>query len=370
MALGIVEQQIRLPAEPPNEMPGGMPMVPEVLVPRIGDYMIERGLLSTHSLEKALDYQQQRAKDGKPLLLGQALLELGLTNRETLDQVVTTQILELQNALSESNRTLKQRVQARTQELQQALERLSELSILKSNFIANISHELRTPLTHLKGYIDLLTEGGMGQLSSTQLDALKIMQRSEARLERLIDDIIQFAMSTRGELSLNMQNFDLARLINVIVERGITKAQAAEITISLKMPPSLPSVRGDEDKIAWVISQLLDNGMKFTPKGGRVVVQVKEEANLVNVSVSDTGIGIPSDRMHEIFEPFHQLDGSPTRRYSGTGLGLALVRRIIEAHGSQMRVHSVVGKGSWFEFTLPASVVSRSVENPSQVTHE
>jgi signal transduction histidine kinase len=167
-----------------------------------------------------------------------------------------------------------------------------------------------------------------------------------------------------------MDSHDLAPLIKLVVERAQAKAQTAELSLRLKMPAGLPPVRCDEDKIAWVISQLLDNALKFTPKGGRVVVQAKAENGMVNISVSDTGIGIPHNRIQEIFEPFHQLDGSTTRRYPGTGLGLALVRRIVEAHGAQINVHSVAGRGSMFEFSLPVSVKSQWTEDKKQVTHE
>ncbi len=169
MAVVLAEQEALLPIQPVS----GVPMAPEVLVPRIGDYLIERKLFKPADLRRALSYQQDRARQGNPVLLGQAMLELGLISRETLDQVVTIQILELQTALSDANRALKQRVQERTQELQRALERLSELNILKANFVANISHELRTPLTHIKGYLDLFAEGGLGPVNQPQEDALR-----------------------------------------------------------------------------------------------------------------------------------------------------------------------------------------------------
>ncbi len=117
----------------------------------------------------------------------------------------------------------------------------------------------------------------------------------------------------------------------------------------------MPLVQADSQKIAWVLNQLVDNGVKFTPSNGGVVVNVKREGeNLVIISVTDTGIGIPSSRLDDIFEPFHQLDSSDTRRYGGTGLGLSLVRQIIEAHGSMLEVQSVEGHGSTFKFPLLA----------------
>lgn len=344
----------------PDVLPTGMPVAPEILVPRIGDYMIERGMIQPADLQQALRYQKENAARGQPILLGQAFLELGLINREVLDQAVTAQILELQNALNSANLTLQQRVEERTQELQNALERLAELNQLKSNFIANISHELRTPLTHIKGYLDLLGESGLGPLTSQQKEAISVMKRAEMRLERLIEDLIQFSLASRGEFSLNVQNVDLEKLMQAIISRMQSRAKGQEIQLGSIIPKKLPKVRADEDKIGWVVQQLLDNALKFTPKGGKVVVQVNQNGGPVTVAVIDTGIGIPAERINEIFEPFHQLDGSATRHYAGTGLGLAMVRRIIEAHGSQMRVRSVPGQGSCFEFTLAIAQSSAS----------
>ena len=346
----LAEQQIMLPIH----IPQGMPISPEVLVPRIGDYLIEKGLLSTGQLQKALAFQKKCSDEGKPLLLGQALLEQGLISREILDQAVTAQILQLQNALNVSNQSLKQRVEERTQELRQALERVSELNQLKSNFIANISHELRTPLTHIKGYLDILGDGGLGPLNENQFEALNVLKKAESRLERLIEDLIQFSLAARGDLSLNRGEIAIDKLIRIAVDRALNKARQQELSLTINTKEGLPLVRVDADKIGWVIIQLLDNAIKFTPKGGQVVVRASyNDAGLITVAVVDTGIGIPQERMTEIFEPFHQLDGSATRLFSGTGLGLAMVRRIIEAHGAQIKVQSVVGKGSCFEFSLP-----------------
>jgi signal transduction histidine kinase len=349
MAVVLAEQEALLPIQPAS----GVPMAPEVLVPRIGEYLIERKVIQPADLRRALTYQKERASNGDPILLGQAMLELGLVSRETLDQVVTIQILELQTALSDANRALKQRIQERTQELQRAIERLSELNILKANFAANISHELRTPLTHIKGYLDLFAEGGLGPVSQSQEDALRVMMRSEEKLEQLIEDLIQFSLSARNKLKLELEKVDLKKLILNSVDRLLPKAQERQITIHTTLDPGLPAVWADEDKIGWVMHQLLDNAVKFTPNGGKIFIQANISQGDIIIAVIDTGIGIPEDRISEIFDPFHQLDSSMTRQYSGTGLGLSMVQRIIEAHGSQVRVESTVGRGSRFEFTLP-----------------
>jgi len=137
----------------------------------------------------------------------------------------------------------------------------------------------------------------------------------------------------------------------------MVKAQERGVSLNAMIDEDLPPVQADAQKIAWVLNQLVDNGVKFTPSNGRVVVNVQREGeNLVIVSVTDTGIGIPSKHLDEIFEPFHQLDGSTTRRYGGTGLGLSLVRQIVEAHGSMLEVQSIEGRGSTFKFPLLVAV--------------
>jgi len=146
---------------------------------------------------------------------------------------------------------------------------------------------------------------------------------------------------------------DISRLVNLAVNTTAQKAEERNVTVHAVVDAGMPLVQADSQKIAWALNQLIDNGIKFTPSGGRVVVSVKlEAANLVMVSVTDTGIGIPYSRMEEIFEPFHQLDGSSTRQYGGTGLGLSLVRQIVESHGSLLDVQSVEGRGTTFKFPL------------------
>jgi signal transduction histidine kinase len=349
MAAVLAERKVKLP----EKLSTGLPMIPEVLVPRLGDYLVENGEITSSELTQALQYQKDKEAAGSSIMIGQALRELGFIDAETLDQAVTVQILQLHTALRQTNRQLEQRVQERTSELQRALTKLTDLNQLKANFIANISHELRTPLTHIKGYLDILADGGLGDLNSEQSNALTVIRRAETRLEKLIEDLIQFSLASRGELNLNISSVDLGEMIRISANQAMYKARAGEITLEIMVVESLPLVQCDEEKIIWVIAQLLDNAIKFTPKGGRVEIEAAHEDGFVTIAVTDTGIGIPAERLNEIFEPFHQLDGSSTRRYSGTGLGLALSSRIIEAHGTQVKVQSKEGKGSRFEFSLP-----------------
>jgi signal transduction histidine kinase len=351
LAAVYAEQQVQLPVA----VPEGTPIAPEILVPRLGDYLVEKGVLQPDELERGLKYQWEQSAVGRPLLLGQALRELNLINPEVLDQAITVQIVQLQNALSQANLQLEQRVQERTRDLQNALNKLTELNQLKANFIANISHELRTPLTQIKGYLDIFAEQALGPLTTSQADAIEVLRRSESRLERLIEDLLQFTIASRGELTIKLSAVPIQSLLKDAIAQIEYKIQAAGQTLNILAPQTPFFVKCDEEKIKWAVSQLLDNASKFTPRGGRIQVEVSRDDDAITIAVSDTGIGIPSDRMNEIFEPFHQLDSSSTRRYGGTGLGLALLNRIIEAHGSQVNVQSEAGKGSRFWFTLPAT---------------
>jgi len=328
-------------------------LTPEILINRLGDYLVERGLISQQDLQRALEYQQALRGSGRTTpLLGQILMDMNLIDRATLDEAITEQIIALRSALQEINQQLERRVAERTADLEQALRKLSELNQLKSNFVSNVSHELRTPLTHIKGYLELLLTGELGSLTGEQKQALSVMQRSSDRLERLIEDLILFSITERGEIFLNISAINLVNLCLNLVNRFKKRATENGIDLRLQSPIDLPEVRGDEQKISWVIMQLLDNALKFTSSGGKVTLILEQESKMVRVSVTDSGIGISAEKILEIFEPFHQLDGSATRKYAGTGLGLALARKIVEAHGSVIHVTSEVGKGSEFQFLL------------------
>ncbi len=330
-------------------------LTPEMLVPRMGEYLIQKSLIRDDDLQQALSYQQEETAKGNTILLGQALIDLELVSRADLDQAVTEQIIQLRSALQATNRTLERRVEERTEELQKALERVSELSQLKANFISNISHELRTPLTHIKGYVELLITESLGKIGEEQRHALQVAQQSTGRLETLIEDLIMVSLASRGELSIVQDDVDIRRLANLAVKFCNDKALERGVNLHAVIDENIPFVQADSQKLAWVLGQLIDNAIKFTPSGGSVVASIKcEGENLVVISVTDTGIGIPSNKVNDIFEPFHQLDGSSTRRYGGTGLGLSLVRQIIEAHGSMIEVQSTEGHGSTFKFPLLA----------------
>lgn len=328
---------------------------PEMLVPRLGDSLIEQGLITAEQLKNALAHQKARALEGRRILLGQAMVELGLIDRAKLDAAVTRQIAQLQEALRRSNQFLEERVRERTTELQDALDKLTELNRMKNDFISNVSHELRTPLAHMIGYIDLLASNSLGPLSPDQVSAVGVLAKSYKRLASLIDNLLFLSFDTVESLHLQPDTVRVEELLIQVVEQYEERAANVGVAITREIAPELPSVYADGDRLEWALSQLVDNAIKFNNKNGRVHLDARQENGRIWVAVADTGIGIPADKIDEIFEPFHQLDSSSTRRYAGTGIGLTLTRRIIEGHGSKLQVDSLPGKGTRFSFSLPVS---------------
>jgi signal transduction histidine kinase len=230
---------------------------------------------------------------------------------------------------------------------------------MKANFVANISHELRTPLTHIKGYLELMATDSLGVLSDEQRHAVQVSQKASRKLERLIEDLLMFSRASHGEVSFRQETLDIRRIADRAIRNLAARAAEAGLDLRLEAVGEIPLVQGDREKILWALAHLLENAIKFTAPGGRIVLGLRAEStNLVMVSVRDTGIGIPPQHLQEIFEPFKQLDASARRRVGGTGLGLTLVRQIVEAHGSILEVSSVEGKGTTFKFPLLASVGS------------
>ena len=349
IAAVMAEQLVHIPPETAAAEPLGT----DALVPRLGERLVRAGIITPQQLEEALAYQQKhRSDDGPPLRLGQVLVKLGFVDRDTLDRVVAETILQLQEALYRANERLEQKVEERTRQLQAALNRLSELQRLKANFVANISHELRTPLTHIIGYLDLMADETLGELNENQKRAVQVMRQSADRLYRLIEDLISFSLLARGAVSVTMGVVAVDEIVARVIDLVQPRIDAKPLTFLQEVTPNL-LVFADGEKIGWVLHHLLDNAIKFTPAGGQVTLRVWPEGDKVFFSVEDTGIGIAKKDLALIFEPFVQLEDAGVRRYGGTGLGLALVRQILEAHEVVLEVDSEVGRGSRFTFALP-----------------
>jgi PAS domain S-box-containing protein len=237
------------------------------------------------------------------------------------------------------------------QDTVRAYEELRDLDRLKDEFVQNVSHELRTPLTFVKGYVEYLLEGYAGELNANQRQALEIvLDRSDAII-RLVNDIVSLKQTELQEMDLHA--LSLEPIANACVEGSRIAAEQAGIRMKVDIPANLPKVQGDGKRLGQVFDNLLGNAIKFSPNGGLITVRLAHIGNVVQVEVRDMGIGIPSDRLDQIWQRFYQIDSASTRRFPGAGLGLAIVKRIIDAHDGRIWVESDVDKGSAFYFILP-----------------
>ncbi len=234
-------------------------------------------------------------------------------------------------------------------------QQLEAASRHKSEFLANMSHELRTPLNAIIGFSEVLLERMFGEVNEKQTEYLQDILSSGQHLLSLINDILDLSKIEAGRMELARAPFHLPRALeNALI---LVKERAARHGISLHMDvdPRLGELVGDERKIKQVLLNLLSNAVKFTSEGGRIGIRARPTDGAVEISVSDTGIGIAPEDQGAIFEEFRQVGGQDARKQEGTGLGLTLTKKFVEMHGGRIWVESEVGRGSTFRFTLPMS---------------
>jgi PAS domain S-box-containing protein len=238
------------------------------------------------------------------------------------------------------------------EELAEQNERLRELDRLKDEFVALVSHELRTPLTSIRGYLELVLEGEAGDLTDEQRQFLGVVERNAHRLLALVGDLLFLAQVEAGKLSLEIGAVDLSSIAADAVEAGRPLAEEKGVTLTLASGP-LPLLAGDRGRLAQLLDNLVSNGLKFTPSGGRVDVRVRGEQGTAVVEVRDTGMGIPVGEQQHLFERFFRTSKATEQAIPGTGLGLAISKAIVEAHGGEISVTSEDGAGSTFRVALP-----------------
>jgi len=260
-------------------------------------------------------------------------------------------IAAAQAAAAIENARLFNELQERATSLAQAYEELKEFDRMKDELVQNISHELRTPLTFVRGYVDLLLRGDMGEMTPRQSQVLEIVSSKTATVAHLVNNIMLLQQLYQNELELALT--DLLRVSQEAVAQAQDAADAQGVALQLQIPSQLPLILADPERITLVFQQLLENAIKFSPNGGLVQIRIEEQADHIEVAISDQGIGITQDQLDRIFERFYQIDSSVRRRTEGTGLGLSITKRIIEAHGGKIWVKSRLGKGSIFFFSLP-----------------
>ena len=228
---------------------------------------------------------------------------------------------------------------------------LEQAEQLQRNMVADIAHELRTPLSNLRGYLEAVRDG----VIKPDADTIRSLDEEAALLSRLVDDLQELSLAEAGELKLVCQAENIGELIKQTV--GGLQAQAATkgLSVSVDLPDRLPAVNIDSHRISQVLRNLLENALAHTAEGDAITVTAAQQGNWVEVSVVDTGEGIPAEDLPNIFERFYRVDKSRARATGGSGLGLTIAKRLVEAHGGTIQAQSEGGKGSRFSFTVPVA---------------
>ncbi|MBA2244781.1 MAG: PAS domain S-box protein [Gemmatimonadetes bacterium] len=274
--------------------------------------------------------------------------ELELQHHQLQEQAV-----ELETT-SEELQTINDELLERTEELDHLRRVAEEANRAKSTFLAVMSHELRTPLNAIAGYTQLLEMGIHGPVTDAQREALGRIARSERHLLRLVNDVLNLSRIEAGRVDYLMEDVPLTVVLAGVMPMVEPQLGEKGLTFEAAVAPDLV-VRADREKVQQILLNLLSNAIKFTPAGGRVTVDALRpagEPDRVLLRVTDTGIGIPRENLATIFEPFVQVDVSPTGRSEGTGLGLAISRDLARGMGGELRVHSIEGEGSTFTLSL------------------
>ena len=291
-----------------------------------------------------------------------------------------TWVLGLMQDITERKQA-QQQLSERNQQLAVSNTELARVTRLKDEFLASMSHELRTPLNAILGMTEGLLEGVFGETNNEQSEALQTIERSSSHLLELINDILDLSKIESGQIELDYKPTAAAALCQSSLAFIKQQALKKRIQIEMQLPANLPDLLVDERHIRQALINLLNNAVKFTPEGGRITLTVSGpnlsdatnlpeglSPNRLSITVADTGIGIPPDHIETIFQPFVQIDSALNRQYPGTGLGLALVERIVRLHGGDVDIISEVGVGSRFTINLPCTTSppsSQGAELPS-----
>lgn len=294
------------------------------------------------------------------ILMGNTSLYGKVTEGDTeLLSILASQIgtaienTKLYTELFSSHKELERRVVERTQELEKLNEELKRLNKMKSDFISAVSHELRTPLTSIKGYASILMTGKLGDVLPAQKERLEKIDKHSNSLVHLINNLLDIARIESGKVQMEMKDISIKEMLDSIID--IISPQVKEKNISLKINSKIKfdKIKADQSQMERVFLNLLSNAAKFTPENGKITIDIEEKDNDTQFSIEDTGIGIPPQDIQKVFQEFFRADNALDQKIKGSGLGLSLVKKIIEAHKGKIWFDSELDKGTRFTFTLP-----------------
>jgi len=279
----------------------------------------------------------------------QQILDLLLSTYETAVQK-NQQLTESQSELKKLNEQLDQKVV----ELEAQNRRVQDVNRLKSEFLANMSHELRTPLNAIIGFAQLMHDGKVGPLSAQHQEYMGDILGSARHLLQLINDVLDLSKVEAGKMEFSPEPVNLRRIINEVRQVLHALSASKRLTVEVEVSPVVEQLVIDPAKLKQVLYNYLSNAIKFTPEEGRIAVRaMQEDSDSFRLEVEDTGIGIAAEEVGKLFVEFQQLDSGTTKKHQGTGLGLALTRKIVEAQGGRVGVQSEQGRGSVFYAVLP-----------------
>ena len=264
-------------------------------------------------------------------------------------------------------KALEAQLRAKNQELEEQYRRVQEANRLKSEFLANMSHELRTPLNSIIGFADLMHKRKVGPVSAKHEEFLGDILTSARHLLQLINDVLDLSKVESGKMEFRPERVELTRIVREVTEGMKTLVTQKRIDLRAEVDPGLGAVTTDPPKLKQVLYNYISNALKFTPEGGRVTIRAAAvPPDAFRIEVEDTGIGIRREDLGKLFAEFQQLDASTSKRYAGTGLGLALTKRIVETQGGAVGVESEPGRGSTFFAVLPSSGAMNGDEAPGR----
>ncbi|VVB94937.1 Methyl sulfide methyltransferase-associated sensor [uncultured archaeon] len=261
------------------------------------------------------------------------------------------ELLEIRKKLEAKIDIANKDLEQKNKELIAANEELKKLDEMKSDIISLVSHELKTPLSSIRISAEYL-ESEAKNYPQAQKDMLGIIIRNIDRLTRLINDILDLSKIEAGKMELQLERVDIRDIVNAAIENTKLLSLKKNISITADIPGNISQVIGDREKLIIVMNNLVENALKFTADGGSILLSVKEDADSIEVTMKDTGIGIEKDKLEKIFDKFYQVDSTSRRKIGGLGLGLSIAGGIIRAHGSEIHVESEIEKGSTFSFRL------------------
>jgi len=251
-----------------------------------------------------------------------------------------------------SQQELEMKVEERTRQLTMALKEVQELSKRKNDFISSVSHELRTPLTSIKGYAAILLAGKLGSVPDEIKERLGKINRHSDELVHMVNDLLDISRIESGKVDMKMENLELTPIVEKVADLLSEQLKTKNIAFSSQIPGDCQKILADRRQIERVFINLLGNALKFTPQNGKISVSAQQVNKTIQVDIADSGFGIPEDDQENIFKEFYRVDNTINQEVKGTGLGLTLVKHIIEAHQGKIWVKSKLGKGSTFSFTL------------------